>query len=96
MVAGSLCTLYPYLEETGLIDAFIPKKSSLTIAKWCAAASRAHAVVTVRSVAPPQWVLTDTDSAFLRRVDLLQCDQHQSLLVRSRHRPVAPPRSPDV
>ena len=39
MVAGSLCTLYPYLEETGLIDAFIPKKGSLTIAKWCADAS---------------------------------------------------------
>lgn len=33
--AASLCELYPYLEETGLIDQLVPKKEAVTIAKWC-------------------------------------------------------------
>lgn len=32
--AASLCEQYPYLEETGLIDDFVPKKGALNIAKW--------------------------------------------------------------
>ena len=36
MCAASLCELYPYLEETGLIEHFVPKKGNMTVAKWCA------------------------------------------------------------
>jgi hypothetical protein len=33
--AANLCELYPFLEESGLIEFFVPKKGNLTIAKWC-------------------------------------------------------------
>lgn len=32
--AAALCESYPYLAESGLIDALIPKKETLHIAKW--------------------------------------------------------------
>ena len=30
-----MCELYPYLEDTGLIEHYVPKKGNMTIAKWC-------------------------------------------------------------
>lgn len=35
VLAASLCDNYPYLAESGLIDVLLPKKETMTVAKWC-------------------------------------------------------------
>ena len=32
--AASLCDSYPYLADSGLIDVLLPKKETMTVAKW--------------------------------------------------------------
>ena len=33
--AAKVCELYPWLEESGAIEAIIPKKETGALAKWC-------------------------------------------------------------